>query len=352
MQFTKRNCVGENKNIFDNSWLIAIINQNKKIFIITTIIAALVFGALAIFLPSEYRATVILFPASNESVGQTFLSESTPNKGITRFGENEELEYFLQILNSDEIKNYITKKFNLYEHYNIDTTKAYPKTKLRKKINNNISFHKTEFMSIEIEVFDKDPKYAADIANAIADYSDTLINKIKQERAEKIYEIVKNEYFSALAELNQMQDSISKIRNLGILNYKSQSEVYSEAYAQAIAKGNIKGAQMLEEKLKLLAQYGGICQSFDEMVPYESKRIINLKEKYLQAKFEAKHIIPYKFIVNRAEIPEKEYYPLRWLIFIGGLLSTWTLLTIALIFLLKKKNIEVGISQNSMENNF
>jgi len=329
--------VNEQNNYFNTAWLLSLYKNNKQLFVVTTVIATIVFGIIAYVLPSEYRATVILFPASNESVSHSVFSESSNTKGITRFGENEEVEYFLQVLYSDNVKNYITKRFNLFKHYNIDTNSKYPKTKLSKEWENNIKFRKTEFLSIEIEVFDKDPKFAAEIANTIAEYADTLFNVIKHERSKKAYEIVKKEYYEALRELQLMQDSLQKIRELGVINYDAQSEVYSDAYAQAVAKGNIQGARMLEEKLKLLAKYGGICQTFDEMLPYESKRIINLKEKFIQTKIDAEEYVPYKFVVSRAEIPEKEYYPIRWLIFVGGILSTLLLLTSILAFLFKKK---------------
>ncbi|MCX7863126.1 MAG: hypothetical protein N2449_09055 [Bacteroidales bacterium] len=323
---------------FNSDWLFDIYNYNKRIYLIVSIISIVVFSILAYLLPSEYRATVILFPASNESVSYSVFAENSQTKGITRFGENEEVEYFLQVLNSDEIKDYITKRFNLYEHYNIDTLSyKYPKTKLTRKWENNVSFRKTEFLSIEIEVFDHDPKYAANMANAIAEYADTLMNKIKHERSKKAYEIVKKEYFDALAQLQYMQDSIQKIRKLGVINYDAQSEVYSDAYAQALAKGNMQGAKLLEEKFRVLSEYGGIYQTFDEMLTYEAKRIVALKEKYIQAKVDAEQFIPYKFIVSKADIPEKEYYPIRWLIIVGGLLSSWLLLTVILAFMIKKK---------------
>ncbi|NSW45663.1 MAG: hypothetical protein HPY79_07610 [Bacteroidales bacterium] len=324
-------------HFFSAFWLLELYRSNKRILHIVLMSAIVIFSILAIILPSEYRATVILFPASNESASHTLLSVNESSKGLSRFGETEEVEYFLQVLYSDQIKDYITKKFNLYEHYGIDTTSRYPKTKLTDKWENNISYRKTEFLSIEIEVFDKDPETAAKIANTIADYSDTLYNKIKHERAIKAFEIVKKEYFDALNEIQKMQDSLQKLRELGVVNYEAQSEVYSDAYAQALAKGNKEGAKAIEEKFKILAQYGGTYQMFDEILINESKRISELKQKYLEAKVDAEQYIPYKFIVSRAEVPEKAYYPIRWLIVLGGVLSTLILTVFLLAFLSQKK---------------
>ena len=46
---------------------------------------------------------------------------------------------------------------------------------------------KTCFGSIKIEVLDKKPKMAADIANKCLDLVDVAIKKIKTERSEKAY---------------------------------------------------------------------------------------------------------------------------------------------------------------------
>lgn len=321
---------------FNNEWFITIYKSNKSIIYTVAVASIIIFTIIALILPSEYRATVVLFPASNESASFSLFSENINSKGVSRFGEIEEVEYYLQILYSDQLKDYIVKRFHLYEHYGIDTTEKYPKTKLSRKWKNNISFRKTEFLSIEIEVFDKDPVYAANIANTIADYSDSLYNKIKQERAKKAFEIVKTEYENAVKQIEEMQDSLAKLRKLGLLNYKDQTEKYTEAYAQALAKGNKEGARAIEEKMNIFAQYGGIYQTYEEILTNEALRISNLRQKYMEAKVDAEHFIPYKFIVSRAEVPEKEYYPIRWLIILSGVLSTMVFTLFILAFYQKK----------------
>jgi capsule polysaccharide export protein KpsE/RkpR len=327
----------KSNNFFSAVWLLDLYRANKGIIHIVLLCSLVVFSILAYILPSEYRATVVLFPASNESVSRSLLSDNEASKGISKFGENEEVEYFLQVLYSDEIRERLTRKFNLYEHYRIDTGASFPKTRLARKWDSNISFRKTEFLSVEIEVFDKEPSFAAKIANAIADYSDTIINKMKHERAQKAFMVVQKEYFDATANIQQLQDSLNKLRALGVIDYETQSEVYSDAYAQALAKGNKEGAKALEEKLKILAQYGGAYQTFDNMLTNESKRVSSLKEKYIEAKVDAEQSIPYKFIVSKAEAPEREYYPIRWLIVVGGVLSVLVFTIFLLAFLSQKK---------------
>lgn len=321
--------------------------RNLRPLLIIGTAAFVVSLVIAIIMPSKYRATVVLFPATSESVSKSLLSENQPTKGLLNFGTAEEVEQFLQVLYSEDIRKKIIKKYDLFTHYGIDTASDYPNTRLRKCYENNISYRSTEYLSIEIEVFDKDPKLAADIANDIADNADSAINTMQHERARQAFILVENEYNNALKDLNFIQDSLSKLRELGVFNYEAQSEVFSDAYAVAIAKGNNAGIKDLEEKFKILAKYGGAYQNFSEMVTNETKRISQLKQKYVEAKVELEQNIPHKFVVSRAEVPEKEYYPIRWLIVVGSILSAlfFGMVVLAFLELIKKKRPIVHINR-------
>lgn len=326
---------------YNSFWFFDFVLRNLKPLLIIGVVAFVVSLAVAFLLPSKFRATVVLFPATSESVSKSLLAENQTTKGLLNFGTAEEVEQFLQVLYSENIRQKIIQKYNLFEHYGVDTASEYPNTKLRRIYDNNISYRSTEYLSIEIEVFDRVPEIAANIANDIAEYADSTINNMQHERARQAFELVEKEYKNALIELNLAQDSLSKLRDLGVFNYEAQSEVFSDAYAIAIAKGNQEGIRNLEEKFKILAKYGGAYQTFDEMLTNESKRISLLKQKYTEAKVDVEQNIPHKFVVSRAETPEKEYYPIRWLVVFGGVLSAifFTILVLAFWELIKKKRM-------------
>ena len=335
----------EEQNNYNSSWLFDFVLRNLKPLIIIGITAFIVSLIIAFMLPSRFRATVVLFPATSEPISKSLLAENQAVKGLLNFGTADEVEQFLQVLYSEDIRKKITRKYDLFTHYNIDTTEKYPNTRLSREYDNNISFRSTEYLSIEIEVFDKDPKLAAAIANDIADYADSTINNMQHERAQKAYKLVEFEYNNALKELDFVQDSLQKLRDLGVFNYEAQSEVFSDAYAIAIAKGNKEGIRDLEEKFKILAKYGGAYQNFSEMILNETKRISQLKQKFVEAKMDAEQNITHKFVVSRAEAPEKEYYPIRWLIVLGSVLSAllFGAVVLSIAEQLKKKALETPV---------
>ena len=327
------------QNNYNSFWFFDFVLRNLKPLLIIGVAAFVVSLAVAILLPSKYRSTVVLFPATSESVSKSLLAENQQTKGLLNFGTAEEVEQFLQVLYSENIRQKIIQKYNLFDHYGVDTASDYPNTRLRKIYDNNISYRSTEYLSIEIEVFDRIPEISANIANDIAEYADSTITNMQHERARQAFELVEKEYKNALSELDLTQDSLSKLRELGVFNYEAQSEVFSDAYAIAIAKGNKEGIRDLEEKFKILAKYGGAYQNFDEMVTNETKRISSLKQKYIEAKVDLEQNIPHKFVVSRAEVPEKEYYPIRWLVVVGSVLSVlfFAMVVLSFLELVKKK---------------
>ena len=328
-------------NLFDSTSLVNYINKKKKHLIIITIIAFVISTIVSFLIHPKYQSSVILFPASSSSISHQLLTQNVTEKNILNFGEEEEVEQLIQILNSDEIRNKIITKYNLMDHYNINPNSKYPKTELYNKFTDNISFIRTEYMSVRIEVLDKDPQMAADIANDIASLIDTTMNRMQKERAHKAFSIVEGEYLALKNQIEQLEDSLNQLRELGINDYESQAEVFNTAYVKAIASGNKNEIKFLDEKLKILSKYGGSYVSIRDYLLYEQKQLSEIKEKYAEAKVDAEQNLPHKYIVNYAYKAEKETYPIKWLIIVTSTIATFILALILLLVLetVKKKTI-------------
>ena len=92
-------------------------------------------------------------------------------------------------------------------------------------------------MSVEINVLDTDPELAAEIANYIYKLVDKVKRRVAKGRAEIGLQIVEIEYRSLQSEIQVMEDKITKLRFKGVHDYESQSAVFNEQYAIALASG-------------------------------------------------------------------------------------------------------------------
>ncbi|PLX14350.1 MAG: hypothetical protein C0594_00170, partial [Marinilabiliales bacterium] len=322
---------------FDSSSLLAYINRRKLPLIIITLIAVVVSTVVSLLIEEKYRSTVVLYPTSSASVSNSLLSDKIIDKEILNFGEEEEVEQLIQILHSYAIRDRIIQKYNLMDHYDIDLDSKFPKTHLFREMESNISFKRTEFMSIEIEVLDKDPVIAAKIANDIAALVDTTMNAMQHERANKALKIVENEYLNLVDRVSDLEDSLTAIRKKGVIYYESQAEVFNDAYATAILEGKTGRAKEIEKKLAVLAEYGGAYVSLRDLLLHETEKLSILESKYREAKVDAQAFLPHKYIVNRGEVAEKKAYPIRWLIV---LISTLGAFIFALFTIIVYDNVK------------
>ncbi|HBF87716.1 MAG TPA: hypothetical protein DDX39_03655 [Bacteroidales bacterium] len=326
---------------FESTDLITYVHLRRKPLLILTGIALVISTIVSFLIDERFESEVILFPASSSSISQSLLTENNTKKELLKFGEEEDVEQLLQVLYSDKIKNRIIQKYDLMEHYEIDADANYRRTKLNLQFDDNITYSKTEYMSVKIEVLDTDPQMAADIANDIAELVDSTMNKIQKERALKALLIVENEYVIQKRFIQKLEDSIQLIRSKGVMDYESQAEVLNEAYAKALSEGRTSGVKALEEKLSILAQYGGAYVSIRDLLVHEIKKLSIIESKYNEAKVDYEQDLPYKFIVSHAEKSERKAYPIRWLIITISSLSTFLLALILLILFdnIKKKKL-------------
>jgi uncharacterized protein involved in exopolysaccharide biosynthesis len=318
---------------FESSDLIDFFIKRFRPLAFITLVGAVVSIIVALTIEPRFKSTVVLFPASSSSISNDLLSANQGKKDILKFGEEEEVEQMMQVLFSDEIRDAVIRKFNLMQHYKIDSTEMYPLTKMHKKFRNNISFRRTEYMSIEINVLDTDPQLAADIANSLAAFIDTAMNRMKQDRALLALRLVEKEYFSLRDEMTEMEDSLKVLQQLGINNYESQAEVFNDAYAQAVLSGKDANIKKLEEKIKILSDHGVAYTSIRNKLIYETERLSNLKAKYIEARVDYEQSLPHKFVVDNAVKAEKKSKPVRWLIVSVSTFATFIFGLVMLILL-------------------
>ncbi len=326
--------------------------KHLSIIGITAILLSVIFSG-PFFITPLFESTVILYPTASNSVSKVLLSDNfNSSKDILEFGEIEQTEQMLQVLNSNKIRDRIIDKYNLLNHYNIKPESKFRMTKLHNEYESNFRFRRTEYMAVKITVYDKDPQIAADMANEVADLVDSTINNMQKKIAIKAFKIVEIEYNKLKSEIKIKEDSLTVLREFGVHDYESQSEMFNRQLAIEMAKGESSSIKRLEKKLETLSKYGGPYVSLRDALEHDKKQLSQLKAKYEEAKVDATESLPHTFVINTAYKAEKKTYPIRWLIV---LVSTVASLFLAMILFnsidmfsaelredIKKKSSDVG----------
>ena len=309
---------------FNSVDLLIYIWNKRVVLLVVGFLAGITSIAVSLMITPMYEANVIMFPAQNTNVSKELLVNRWSGDNVYGFGEEEEAEQFLQVLNSEPIRTRIIDKYNLMEHYEIDPEGKYPRTELYEQYRSNINFRLTEFMSVEISVMDKDPELAAQIANNISDLVDTVYNKMKKVRTIEAMQLVENEFRESEMKLNELRDSLNMISNQLTGQIRGQS-----------------GEDLLVEMVNALADDWATYVSLYTLVRNEASLVTNLRLRYKETRLEYEQNLPHKFVVEEAFPPEKKAYPKKSLIVI---VSTFSALLLALIVLIVIDNIRSRIA--------
>jgi capsular polysaccharide biosynthesis protein len=331
----QKNDVFDSANVF-----VFIIKWWKHLFVICFLaaVAAAIFSGPR-FITPMFQSTVTMFPASTNSLSRSVLSSSGGSQqDFLQYGEVEEAERLLQVLESANIRDRVVQRFNLLEHYEIPEDSQYKQTNLALEYNSNISFRRTQYGAVEIKVRDKDPVMAADIANELAALVDTVQNELRHERAELAYQVARTQYETLLVQARQAEDSLRYIMSRGFFHLEGQSSMLTRQLAMDISAQNVQGIESLEGRLSSLGEFGGAFLYNQAYLQNITEHLIMVQRRYLEAKSDLENFLPFKFIIDTAFEAERKVYPVRWVIVF---LSTFAAGFIGIMIIMVYENLQV-----------
>jgi uncharacterized protein involved in exopolysaccharide biosynthesis len=148
------------------------------------------------------------------------------------FGNKADINRVLTIANSNPVFDFMIDSFHLAEHYDINTSKKYWRTAVRKKLEKKYKAIKTERDAVEISIYDTDPKLAANIINAVVKKIDVLNKLHVNESKEKIYQAIGTQTVKLQNSVTTYADSLAS------LGQRYSIKVSSGADGTVIVSGN------------------------------------------------------------------------------------------------------------------
>jgi uncharacterized protein involved in exopolysaccharide biosynthesis len=328
------------ENISAKDLILKIIKWRKQ-FMWITIVTAVVTGIIVFLMPKQYKSVCILFPARQFSVSKLVIEANAGNQeDYMTLGDADDCEKLIQLLTSDALKLKVADAFNLWKRWKIrDTNFSYHYLKL--KWDDMVTIKRTEFNSVRIEVYDYTANGAAQIANGISDYCDSVRFDMNREVAAGVVRIVKEEYENTLTRMKVLEDSLNTLRQLGVLHYKEQVKAYSKSYAKAIEKNDAGAMRRLEAILDTLKKYGSAYQYTKDNLDKYSSKYPDIKMKYDEALVNYNNMIPIKFVVEKAKPNEFKAKPKRLIILVITILASNLMGLFFLLFRERYGNLRV-----------
>jgi capsular polysaccharide biosynthesis protein len=316
----------------DSSNLLILLYSWRKPILIISIAAAIVSSAVSLILKERYKSTVVLYAEQQHSFGAQIL-EDFPKEDLLTFGEEEDAERLLQIINSDQVRNKIIDKYTLWDVYDIKREQRSANALIAMEYQSNVSAQLTKFGSVEVAVFDEKPERARDMANDIALFADSVANRMRSDRAMTAFKYAEISLQSVMNEVITMEDSMKLLQQMGVYSYIDQIAALTEMYGTAIAEGHPDRALQLKQQMDFLSNYGTSYVNLETNLKIAYGKLNVLRKRYDLMKIDVESNIPVMRIVDYASAADKKSFPIRWLIVAMSTLSAIVFTFIILLLL-------------------
>lgn len=307
-----------------------LLSKRKPIIIISSVICL---GSIVVSLLMTplYLSTAIVFPAATSSV--SFSEQRNAKSAAMDFGEEEQTEQLVQILQSSRIRDKIVHQFDLMKHYGIAATDINKNYKLTNEYNGHFSFERTRYGSIKIDVLDEDPKLAAAMANKIVDFIDTVKNDMILERTIPAFEVNRRKKAQMERERDSVLNCLDSLANLGVIALDVRSNLF-QAYVDS---KNPADRAELKRKIDVNMKYGAKYDGLEYIRNEKTVKLEDFRISYEQAESDANTKFNHKFVVEQAVVADRKEKPKRMIIVFMATISGVVLSIFSLLFIEKFK---------------
>ena len=308
---------------FDVLFLVSILVKYRIHLLLITVFSvtlAVIFSSAA-FIKPKFKSTAVVYPSN-----------------LIPYSTESPTEQMLQLFESEDIRDELIRDFDLFKHYEIDTTQKFPLTMVYNQMNENIHIDKTRFESVEIEVMDTDPMIASRLVDSLISKMDQKARIMQRQKSAEVVVIYKNQVDMKKAEMDSMEKELMNIRsNYGILDFEEQVNSFSRIYYTELAAGRarIGGDRPIDKVMTNLQENGGAYMSLKEHLWRIRGTYNDLKVKYEDALKDLSKQLTYSNVVTRPIPAEKKSYPVRSLIV---LLFTVSMLAVSFMILVLVEN--------------
>ena len=314
--------------------LLAFLFRRRKLVIGFTLAVSIAAYALSFLITPLFLSTAIVFPSKSSSV--SFYESRNVKASSMDFGEEEQAEQLVQILQSSRIRDFVVSKYNLIDRYNIGSDDPNKMFKLSKAFEGHFSFERTRFGSIKIDVLDEDPKLASEMANAVVGLIDTVKNEMIQERTLPAFEITKRKKDQLDTEIQALLDEMDRLAKLGVVSL----DVRSRLFQALVDSKSSAEKEELRQKIDVNSKYGSLFDGLERSRNEKITKLEDFKVAYEQAESDASTKFSHKFIVQSAEVADRKDQPKRMILTIVAAIGSFIFIVFCLLILERYRELK------------
>ena len=240
----------EKKEQLDLLGVIRVLYKWRRSIIRVGALSVFLTAAISLMLPDYYKATTVFLAASPDQAQPDILFNKSGLRSFV-YGTENDIDRMLTISESQELVDFMVDTFDLYDHYRIDSAQKKARHRVQKKFFKYYDVLKTSRDAIELSFEDKDPEFAAAVANAAREKIDLIAQNLLKERQLRAINTFENNITSKNRQLKLLGDSLQVLRKkYNIFNSISQTENITTQY-DAVESRLVRNRARLEQLRKV-----------------------------------------------------------------------------------------------------
>lgn len=188
---------------------------------------------IAFWLDTYYKATTIFYP-SNQDLSKPELIFGVGQKVPDYFGTDRDVDRLLEVAASSELVDYMLGHFDLFKHYDIDSSSHEGRYWARLKFRDLYVVQKNRNDAIELTIEDTDPVLAAKMANAARKKIDDIAQRMTKSSQSQLLASFDANIKRKTSELLRLGDTMRNVQaEFNIYSGGYQGEQLSEQLSRA-----------------------------------------------------------------------------------------------------------------------
>ena len=227
--------------------LLIVLAERKRVILLSTLIFGIAATVIALVTPPTFTATAVIMPPQQQSsTAAALLGQLGGIAGMAgqSLGIKNPSDIYIGILSSRTVMDKLVTQHSLKDVYDVETL-----TDARRKLSKYSSFNAAKYSMIHISVEDRDPRRAADLANAYVKCLQEQNSRLAVSEAAQRRLFFERELDKEKALLVEAETAMQKMQEQkGLFQVSSQVSAVIQSMAQLRAE--IVAREVALERLK------------------------------------------------------------------------------------------------------
>ncbi len=334
------------------------------------LVVGIVASITVLLMPVYYKSTTVFYAASQDMALPEFIFGNS-NQAMEYYGTNNDADRLITIAKSDELASFLIDSFNLYEHYEIDTSHRLADYYVKKKFRSLFEVKRTKEDAIQISIEDTDRELAAAMVNAARQRIDQIAQELIRRNQAKVLKTYESNLQQKQREILALSDSLERTRQqFGIYDTRNQAEMLATQVTKtegklmknraklealkaanrpalrdtilivdATVRGLEKELETLQAKLNSFNEGLALTENLNTLYEELTQAFAEDQERYQQFKTAYESGFPTSLLVEAGKVPVIKERPKRTILVLASVTVAFVFAVLGVLVYEQYKNL-------------